>query len=185
MGFSSWAYYRTALLVKDTSIWVHQTDLIVWILAQIASYANLDSNISHFWHQTQKSSDTIEVNKHHTCQSLIPKLGKLLALFAAVSEFVIKKALGSAVIALRCCWDSIALQVVIAMEKSRIKCWRIKHDLKSTWPLFWSHVLQHALGRHCQTQCLGFPDCKMGIMTPLPLCRARGEYPVTSDILYC
>lgn len=128
MGFSSWAYYRTAPLVKDASIWIQQTDLIVWILAQIASYANLDSNISHFWHQTQKSSDTIEVTKHYTCQSLIPKLGKLLALFAAVSEFVITKAFGSAATAPQCCWDGIALQVVIAMEKKQ------KQELKNkTW----------------------------------------------------
>lgn len=44
--------------------------------------------------------DTIEVTKHHTWQSRTPKLGKLLALFVAVSEFVIAKALGSAVIVL-------------------------------------------------------------------------------------
>lgn len=42
--------------------------------------------------------DTIEVTKHHVWKS--PKLGKLLALFAAVSEFVIAKALDSAVIIL-------------------------------------------------------------------------------------
>lgn len=42
----------------------------------------------------------IEVVKHHTWQSHTPKLGKLLALFAAVSDFVIAKALGSAVLIL-------------------------------------------------------------------------------------
>lgn len=29
MGFSSWAYYRIAVLVKDTSIWKQQTDFII------------------------------------------------------------------------------------------------------------------------------------------------------------
>lgn len=29
MGFSSWAYYRIAFPVKDTSIWKQQTDLII------------------------------------------------------------------------------------------------------------------------------------------------------------
>jgi len=56
--------------------------------------------------------DTVGVAKHHTWQSCTPKSGKLLALFAAVSEFVIAKALGSAVIilcnaagrALQCRW---------------------------------------------------------------------------------
>lgn len=45
--------------------------------------------------------DTTEVTKHHAWQSRTPKLGKLLALFAAVSEFVKAKALGFAVIILR------------------------------------------------------------------------------------
>lgn len=43
--------------------------------------------------------DTIEVTKH-TQKSCSPKLGKLLALFAVVSEFVIAKALWSAVMIL-------------------------------------------------------------------------------------
>lgn len=42
--------------------------------------------------------DMVEVTKHRTWQS--QKLGKLLALFAAVSECVIAKALGSTVIIL-------------------------------------------------------------------------------------
>lgn len=37
--------------------------------------------------------DEIKVTKHHTWQSIIPKLGKLFSLFAAVSEFVITKVL--------------------------------------------------------------------------------------------
>lgn len=61
---------------------------------------------------TEIIRDTIEVTKQHTWQSRTPKLGKLLALFAAVSEFVIAKALGSAMIILcnaagraqRCRW---------------------------------------------------------------------------------
>lgn len=44
--------------------------------------------------------DMVEVTKHHTWQSLTSKLPKLLTLFAAVSECIIARALGSTVIIL-------------------------------------------------------------------------------------
>lgn len=56
MGFSSWAY-RIALPVKNTYLWKQQTDLTTGYEHKI-SHANLARNVSYYWQQTQKSSET-------------------------------------------------------------------------------------------------------------------------------